>query len=313
MPTEDIRMIIDTVINEGLAGAMIWSLRFRDRDGGFYHHYEYDNYEAYRWPGFSSGDFYDERSVLTLLREKAHEIDGTTTERLPVPAAPHLLDIRDAAEISWQGSTGAESYIIERKSSADSAWTILNSDVDESRYQYRPLFSDESAEPGKKYAYRVKAKNESGESEYSNISGPVEVTARTTVDELENFDKVFQKDGALRLLTVQDIRRAKEDRSRLAGGAGSYIVYKLEGTGVEVDVDFFTADTMKSVGISASKDLNKFSEIGSTKKINVFGTNDYYFFDAVELKATDIPSDARYVKISLEEGVQIGRIELRSR
>ena len=212
-------MITDTVINQGLSGAMIWSLRFRNRDGGFYHHYEYDNYEAYRWPGFTSGDFYDERNVLTLLRDKAHEIDGTTTERLPVPAAPRLLDIKDAAEISWQGSTGAESYTVERRQQTDTLWTVVGTDVDESRYQYRPLFSDESAEPGKKYLYRVKAKNETGQSDYSNIVGPVEVTTRTMVDEMENFDKMFQKDGQLRLLTTEDIRRAKEDRSRLAGGA----------------------------------------------------------------------------------------------
>ena len=167
VPTEDIRMITDTVINQGLSGAMIWSLRFRNRDGGFYHHYEYNNFEAYRWPGFPSGDFYDERNVLTLLRDKAHEIDGTTTERLPVPAVPRLLEIKDAAEISWQGSTGAESYIVERKSETDTVWTVVGPDVDESRYQYRPLFSDESAEPGKQYLYRVKAKNETGESGYS--------------------------------------------------------------------------------------------------------------------------------------------------
>jgi len=313
VPTEDIRMITDTAINQGLAGAMIWSLRFRNRDGGFYHHYEYDNYEAYRWPGFPSGDFYDERNVLTILREKAHQIDGTTVERLPVPSAPRLLDIKDAAEISWQGSAGAQSYAVERKGAADSVWTVLNSAVDESRYQYRPLFSDETAEPGKKYFYRVKAKNETGQSDYSNVAGPVEVTTRTQVDEMENFDKVFQKDGTLRLLTTEDIRRAKEDRSRLAGGSGSYVIYKLNGNGVEVDIDYFTADSAKKIGISVSKDLEKFSEISSTRTIYVFGKNDYDFFDAVSVKATNIPDDSKYVRISLEDGVQISRIELRSR
>jgi len=313
VPTEDIRMITDTVINQGLAGAMIWSLRFRNRDGGFYHHYEYGNYEAYRWPGFPGGDFYDERNVLALLREKAHEIDGTTAERLPTPAAPLLLEIKDPAEISWQGSTGAESYDVERRGVSDSVWTVLNSDVDESRYQYRPDFSDESAEPGRQYLYRVKAKNETGQSEYSNIVGPVEVTARTVIDEMENFDKVFQKDGPLRLLTTDDLRRAKEDRSRLAGRAGSYIIYKLNGKGVELGVDYFAADSTKRVGVAVSKDLSTFSEITAKKESYAFGKNDYGFFDAVNLKATAIPDDSKYVKISLEDGVQISRIEIRTR
>ena len=291
VPTEDIRMITDTVINQGLAGAMIWSLRFRNRDGGFYHHYEYNNYEAYRWPGFPSGDFYDERNVLTLLREKAHEIDGTTTERLPVPAAPRLLEISDAAEISWQGSTGAESYTVQRKQETDTLWTVVGSDVDESRYQYRPLFSDESAEPGKEYLYRIKAKNETGQSDYSNVVGPVDVTARTLVDEMENFNKIFQKDGELKLLTTEDIRRAKEDRSRLAGSAGSYIIYQLSGKGSEITVDYFVADSTKTIGVSVSKDLNKFSDIATKKELTIFGKNDYEFFDAVTLRGINIPDD----------------------
>ena len=313
VPTEDIRMITDTVINQGLSGAMIWSLRFRNRDGGFYHHYEYNNYEAYRWPGFPSGDFYDERNVLTLLREKAHEIDGTTTERLPVPAAPRLLEISDAAEISWQGSTGAESYIVERKQETDTLWTVVGSDVDESRYQYRPLFSDESAEVGKTYLYRVTAKNETGQSDYSNVVGPVDVTARTLVDEMENFNKIFQKDGELKLLTTEDIRRAKEDRSRLAGSAGSYIIYQLSGKGSEITVDYFVADSTKTIAVSVSKDLNRFSDITTKKELTIFGKNDYEFFDAVTLRGTDIPDDSKYLKISLDNGIQISRIEIRSR
>jgi hypothetical protein len=313
VPTEDIRTMTDTIINQGVSGAMIWSLRFRCREGGFYYHYEYNNVEAYRWPGFANGDFYDERVVLTLLREKAHEIDGATTERLPIPTAPRLLDIKDAAEISWQGSAGAQSYIVERKTESDTSWAVAETDADESRYQYRPLFSDQSAEIGKKYLYRVKAKNETGQSEYSNVAGPVEVTSKTMIDEMENFDRVFQKDGALKLLTTQDIRRAKEDRSRLSGDAGSYIVYKLPGRGMGITVDYFVADSTKKITVSTSEDLNKFTEIATEKSVYEFGKNDYGFFDAVTLKGTAISDKSKYIKISLEDGVQISRVEVRTR
>lgn len=312
VPTEDIRAMTDTVINQGVVGALIWSLRFRCREGGFYNHYEYNDVESYRWPGFPSGDSYDERVVLALLREKAHQIDGTITERIPVPTTPRLLDTKDVARISWQGSTGAESYIVERKAETDTNWAIADAGIDESRYQYRPLFSDESAEVGKKYMYRVKAKNESGQSEYSNVIGPVEATSRIMVDEMESFNKVFQKDGSLRLLSSQDIRRAKEDRSRLAGEAGSYIVYKFPGKGIEVKVDYFVADSNKKIAISVSKDLNSFFNINPEKEVFIFGKNDYGFFDAVTLRTTKVPDDAKFVKIVLEEGVQISRIELRS-
>ena len=313
VPTEDIRMIADTVINQGVSGAMIWSLRFRSRDGGFYHHYEYDNFEAYRWPGFPSGDFYDERGVLQLLREKAHEIDGTPVDRLPTPAAPSLLPINDVSAISWQGSTGAESYVVERLRAGDTAWTVVGNAVDDSRYQYRPLFSDTSAQIGMEYSYRVSAKNETGISGYSKIVGPVGVRSKVVVDEMENFDFIYQKDGALRLLTTEDLRRAKEDRSRLAGDEGSYVVYKLSGRGEEITVDYFVSDTARHATISTSSDLGGFAPLPATKRVFSFGSNEYGYFTSVALDGTAIPEKAQFVKIDLEPGIQISRIEIRTR
>jgi hypothetical protein len=310
--TEDIRSLTDTIINQGISGGMIWSLRFRNREGGFYHHYEYNNVESYRWPGFPGGDFYDERVVLTILREKAHQIDGTIVERLPIPAPPVLLPTSDVSAISFQGSAGAESYVVERKSDDEPTWKVLDAALDDSRYQYRPLFADESAVVGKKYSYRVKAQNGSGQSGYSNVIGPVEVTANVVVDEMENFDKIFQKDGNLKLLTTQDLRKAKEDRSRLAGDAGSYVVYKIPGVGQSVRIDYLVADPSKKIVVSVSKDLASFTMLDVEKKVYSFGKNDYGFFDAVSVTA-GIPAGSSFVKISLEQGVQIGRIELRSR
>ena len=310
--TEDIRALTDTIINQGVSGGMIWSLRFRNREGGFYHHYEYNNVESYRWPGFPGGDFYDERVVLTILREKAHQIDGTIVERLPIPGPPVLLPTSDVSAISFQGSAGAESYVVERKSDDEPTWKVLDAALDDSRYQYRPLFADESAVVGKKYSYRVKAQNGSGQSGYSNVIGPVEVTANVVVDEMENFDKIFQKDGNLKLLTTQDLRKAKEDRSRLAGDAGSYVVYKIPGVGQSVRIDYLVADPSKKIVVSVSKDLASFTMLDVEKKVYSFGKNDYGFFDAVSVTA-GIPAGSSFVKISLEQGVQIGRIELRSR
>ena len=51
---------------------LIWSLRIHSREGGFYWHAQPAGgslYKAYHWPGFSTGDVYDERTVLTLLRQ----------------------------------------------------------------------------------------------------------------------------------------------------------------------------------------------------------------------------------------------------
>jgi hypothetical protein len=67
VPTKDIRTILNTVIEQDISGALIWSLRFRNRDGGFYWHHEPlggDLFKAYHWPGFESGSEYDEKNLM---------------------------------------------------------------------------------------------------------------------------------------------------------------------------------------------------------------------------------------------------------
>jgi hypothetical protein len=309
MPTDGLRILTDTIINQGLAGALLWSLRFRNRDGGFYYHYEYNNVGAYRWPGFANGAFYDERLVLALLREKAWQIDGTTAPRLPVPVAPELLEIRNVGEISWKGSVGATSYILERKVEQDTSWTTVGDPIDESRWQYRPLFADETAEIGKVYFYRLKAKNEAGMSGPSTAVGPVLVTTKKFVDEMENFDRVFQKDGALRLLTSQDIRKAKEDRSRLAGAPGSYIVYKTPPSAHDFRVEALSADSIREVQILASGDGITFTRAATEKETFSFPYNDYGFFHAISFRLKDVPPGTTHIKVVLDGNLQIGRIE----
>ncbi len=311
VPTEDIRAIMDTIINQGLAGGMIWSLRFHCREGGFYYHYELNgNVESYRWPGFSSGDFYDERVVVSIMREKAGQISGANVVRLPVPGTPVLLPIRDVSAISWQGTVGAEQYVLERRPEQDTTWTVLNSGLDDARYQYRPLFSDESAEIGKRYFYRVKAQNASGQSGYSNVVGPVGVTAKVIVDEMESFDKLFQRDGDLMLLTHEDVRKAKEDASRLTGKEGSYVIYKVPTSASSVRVDAFRVKEGSNVSIAVDSSLTTFKDLPTKTEEFRPGVNDYGFFDAVSYVCTEIPTWARFIRISLNEGVQVGRVEI---
>ena len=307
VPTEDIRIMTDTIINRGLSGGMIWSLRFRTREGGFYHHDEYNRIGAYRWPGFSNGETYNERLVLAMLREKAWQIDGRTAPRLPAPEPPELLEIRSVAEISWRGSVGATSYDVERRSREDS-WSVVGERIDESRIQYRPLFCDESAQPGVSYYYRVRAVNDAGESDWSDAVGPVEATAKTSVDEMENFEYVFQKEGPLRLLASQDLRRGKEDRSRLTGAKGSSIAYRVPATITEFQIDALAADSA-DLQILLSTDGQKYEQASPAKEFFTFGGNDYRFFNAIRYRLSSFPPGTEYVKILLDGTTQIGRVQ----
>ena len=310
VPLQDIFAMTDTIINQGLAGGMIWSLRFRNREGGFYHHFEYNGVESYRWPGFKSGDYYHERMVIHFLRDRAYRIDGRVPPRIPVPAEPILLPITGPSRIAWQGAAGAEWYEVQRREESETEWTPIAASVDESRMQCRPLFTDESAEPGKAYSYRVRAVNESGASEWSNEEGPLAVVSFVLVDEMEDFSRVFQKEGALKVLVMEDLRKAKEDKSRLTGADGSYVIYKVPASVASVRVEWLKSTPEASVGLSVSADPRDFPVQEHKQQEFTFGKNDYGFFDAVVTSAETLPRDTRFVRITLKGGVQIGRVEI---
>ena len=86
MPTDSMRVVLDSVISSGTSGILLWSMRQHNRDGGFYYHGA-----AYRWPGFGSGRMWDEQNVIRLFREKAHQINGLPQPPMPIPEPPKLL------------------------------------------------------------------------------------------------------------------------------------------------------------------------------------------------------------------------------
>jgi hypothetical protein len=187
---------------------------------------------------------------------------------------------------------------------------VVAEGVDESRYQYRPLFNDETVIPGQRYMYRVRARNESGFSAYSNVVGPVEPGHVTIVDEMESYERVYQKDGELRLLTHQDIRKAREDRSRLTGGDGCTIVYKIPGEPRSVRIEALRTTDGSSVRCQGGVSADKFQPIATDSTTFKFGQNDYGFFDGVVYTMGNVPPDVRFLRLTLSGGVQIGRVEI---
>lgn len=161
------------VIANGTSGAMVWSLRFHTKDGGFYFHGK--NTDAtnpcYRWPGFDSAPTNEFRK-MEQIRRFAYEIRGLAVPQLTAPAAPYLIPESTPAQLRWRGSVGAYSYIIERKDSRNGSWTIIDKKAMEDAIPYVP-YKDQTAKEGVGYYYRVKAENPFGISEKSNIIGPV--------------------------------------------------------------------------------------------------------------------------------------------
>lgn len=309
MPTPDIKAVLDSVIDNDVSGIMIWSLRGHNSEGGYYYHSSDNSGTAYRWPGFDNGASYDEKNLMKVMRESAYKINGKEAPPIPIPDAPTLLEIETPFKISWQGSTGASSYVIERKED-DSGWMILADSVTDAVYAYRPQFSDTSVIIGKSYSYRIKARNESGVSDHSNVIGSVNVNYKILVDELENDKKIFMKEGEFEFLTFKQIVNAKEDRNRLTGKKGNYIVYKVHGVVKSVKVDFFLTGELGEVQLFAADNSENFSPLAVKKDIYIPEKNAYGYFTVVSNTSSEISDTARYIKLVLDDGVQIGRIEI---
>jgi hypothetical protein len=330
IPTKDADSLLQTVIDEKISGALIWSLRFHNRDGGFYSHsepYGGDLYKAYHWPGFASGDSYDETNILTLMRRKAFEIRNLPIPPIEKPAAPLLLDINDISAISWQGSAGAQSYNVERAdsnngpgstlrqssvqaSSPPNGWQVIGSDISDADVLYRPLFNDTTAQIAKTYYYRVIAKNSAGVSQPSNIVGPVTVSCKTLVDEMQDLNFFDSKTSDLSLET-KEARKFKEDSHRIKGTASSGGIYKTDGPIISWKVFTYFPEDISDFLFYTSTDFNSFSPAKFSRKDYFSGKGDYNYYPPVLYESQSIPPNTRFLKIVFTTEAQISRVEIK--
>ena len=316
---KDVKAIIDTTINNDLSGIMIWSLRFHTRDGGFYQHGENYGVSAYRFPGFSSGQRYDEKEIMDFMRKSAYKINNENEPPLPVPDPPTLLNINDVYDISWQGSAGASSYSVQRRINGSDNWVTLADNVSDGNVVFRPLFDDTTAELGKSYFYRIIAKNNSGLSAPSNEIGPVDVTYKKFIDEMNDSVKFVEKSDNLTFLSYQNTYKAKEDNSRLKGIKGSYIIYEMPKAidSIRIEVFLMPPTNMVSVDqcgldVFASDSLNNSSFKILNSKFETFPplNNFYKFFVPAVYTCAEFPLHSRYLKIKFNGEAQLSRVEI---
>ena len=297
-----------------VCGALIWSLRFRARDGGFYWHSEPGAggyfFKAYHLPGFGSGDLYDERNAMTLLREHAYGIRGLSpAPLLSAPKAPKLLPFDDVAKLAWQGSVGASGYEVERADSLAGPWETIARDISEAVMAHRPLYNDGSAVIGQSYYYRVRARNWAGVSEPSNIVGPVRVKHLTLVDEFSNFGVMFNRNQRVTLQT-DNARAFKEDAHRLKGGEGDEVVYHTPQTMHEVRVYLFANGNGQALELSVSTDGALYDSLAVETKSYYAGKADYNYAQPLLVSTSTLPAATRYLKMRFREEAQIARVEI---
>ena len=180
--TENLKSLMDTICNSGISGGLMWSIRGHRRDGGWYYHNEGGTkVNSFHVPGFADGFNYDETRMLDILKTHAFKIRGIQSDEIEKPYPAPVLIVIDHG-FTWRGSAGARYYTIERSESPSGPWKILATGLEDSAIQdvaifestpeaSRPLvlYYDETRHRGITYYYRIKAANESGETDDSNV------------------------------------------------------------------------------------------------------------------------------------------------
>jgi hypothetical protein len=179
---ENLRSLMQTIRENDIVGGLLWSIRGRRRDGGWYYHNEGGTpVNSYHVPGFAVGNSYQERRTLDLLTREAWAIRAQQPPPLQKPSPAPVL-FKQGYGLTWRGSAGADSYTIERATSISGPYSVLATGLhdaviaDVATFEPKAeaslpqvLYSDEHAKPGTEYFYRLKAVNAAGASAYSTV------------------------------------------------------------------------------------------------------------------------------------------------
>lgn len=314
---DEAQRILDVVCEEGVAGALFWSLRFHRREGGFYWHHEPmggDLFKAFHWPGFPSGRPYREHLVMPMIRQAAYRIRGLQPPAPPIPGAPRLLPIDDAARISWQGAAGASGYDVQRAARRNGPWATIASDVSDAAVQYRPLFHDDTARVGGDYYYRIVATNADGASSPSNVVGPVTVSNVVLVDELADDSRIASVAGGAAFRS-DDARKFQEDIHRLLLPEGAAVEYHTPGDVTSVRLWVFVEDPDRFPSLfGAVGGGDEFELLPAESRVGSQASGDYGYRTPVLVECDGVPAGVTRLRIVAQDAsVQLSRVEIRRR
>lgn len=309
LSASDTERVLKHALSRNIEGVLLWSLRFHNRDGGFYYHMEKPPYQAYHFPGFASGHAYEEQPILQMMRRLAFEVRGQDVPALPIPATPALLPLTHLSDVRWRGSAGASYYVVEREIAGTGQWQIVSGRVDETQSPYRAAFVDNSAPLGVKVRYRVVAANETGLSPPSLPSEELLISAQVLVDEMSDKQLVHSATGPVEL-TTDHAELCKLDRDRLAGKPDAQITYRLKGRIRSLRIFAFAQHPGAVFDLSWSSNGHAFSKLASVEQSFAGGIDEPIAFRPVLVTAERVPSIARDLAISWLMPAEIGRIEI---
>jgi mannan endo-1,4-beta-mannosidase len=316
IPATEFQQVLDLVVNEGISGALVWSLRYHHRDGGFYWHSEplgAGLFKAYHWPGFATGKAYEETEVLDVMRKAAYKIRGLDVPPISKPESPKPLPIADPSAISWQGSAGATEYDVLRSDKPEGPWKVIGQGISDAAFPYAPLFNDDAAEVGESYYYSVVARNDSGKSAASKVMGPVKTKERTLVDHCLDTSQTDNTQGDVQFATGED-RKTREDSHRLKLAPGAAVIYRVDEPISAWATQAYFLDEDSMIEIAASVDGEHFEPCEVVAEERSSLKNDYNYLRYVVLEGDQLPMGAKYLRFKFpgtnkENGTaQLGRV-----
>jgi len=309
LSASDTERVLSRALSHHVEGILLWSLRFHNRDGGFYYHMEKPPFQSYHFPGFASGHGYEEQPIMQMMRRLAFEVRGQEVPVLPIPATPALLPVTNVADIRWRGSAGASYYVVEREDAGTGNWQIVGHRVDETQTPYRAGFVDNSVPVGSKVRYRVLAANETGISPPSLPSEELTVLNQILVDEMGDRKLINSATGSLDV-TSDHAELCKMDRNRLIGKPESRIVYQINGHPRSLQIFAFAQQAGKAFDLSWSSNGHTFSKLASVEQSFSGAVDEPVAFRPTLVASTSIPSNARELAINWLMPAEIGRVEI---
>lgn len=309
LSAKDTERVLKHALSREVEGILLWSLRFHDRDGGFYFHMERPPFQAYHFPGFLSGHDYEEQPIVHMMRRLAFELRGLEVPAPPVPATPSLLPVRSPMDIRWRGSAGASYYMVEREMAGTGKWQVVGNRVDESSFPYRPAFVDDAVPIGSRVRYRVVAANESGVSPPSLPSEDIMVAEHGLVDEMQNAGLMSSTAGSL-TFTANHAELCKMDRERLSGKAGAQITYHLKGHPRALRIYSFVEQLGGVFDLAWAGNGHSFTKLESNEQSFAGAIDEPTTLLPVLVSVSKIPAAAHDVSIAWRLPAEIGRIEV---
>ncbi|MFO7937710.1 MAG: glycosyl hydrolase [Kiritimatiellia bacterium] len=314
-----LKSFLDACIDmDGMAGALLWSMYFHHKDGGYYWHqiYTFPSVWAYHYPGSPKGAAHAEMGIVDEMRNAAFKIQGLPVPTVKAPDTPELLPFKDVPMFTWRGSAGAAGYDIERAEKPEGPWQILAEDVSDAYLAYRPLFSDETAKAGDVWCYRLRAENAGGVSGPSNVIGPVKIKKICMVDEFLDLSRAVEQSDTLSLDNTYNARFG-ERLFRVKGESSDLLVYKVDGDISEIRLTAFyqaPGAILKPLKFKVSKDGKTFvdAEVHALDRIDYPApphSDDKYRQTQIDYTVQP-PGGMCYLRIEWVEPAALDRLEI---